>query len=553
MANRRLTGVLMLGVALSTSEAAAAAQAPSSGPVGIVRGRVVAADTNAPVPDATVVLEPLTPQTPTVRADVRNWWALRGSTPVDADGRFEIQSTSAGQFRLVATPPPSAMQYLQTRYPDPTVEEPLALSPGQIVDVVIALPRAAAIWGRVVDERGAPLSLISISAREVLTGDRLRPAEGLPPTLTSRTDDTGSFRLFGLRPGEYVIMAERMFPMPNRSADQTVVAYPPLYYPGRLSPSEAQRIAVRFGEEHGPIEFPLVHPRLRTIRGMLVDVNGAPVADAKLTLQKASSRFGETPLGIGRTTSDGSFELRQVPPGEYAISAFRYGTTREFAWTIVSGNDDIDGLVVRLQAGVGLEGLVIFEGIPPRSLLGLRVKPVESAGASQSPAVQVSDDGSFALEHLFGPTVIRIEGLPRWHLKRVTYGDKDITDEPTEFVEAGPNLRVVVSQQLSILTGTVTNDRGAASQAAVVLLAANAALRHERSTMTRLVTTDDAGRYRIEGVRAGHYLMLAARRDAVMLTDTTSAFFNVLAKYATPVVIGEREAKTLDLMLTTLK
>ncbi len=86
-----------------------------------------------------------------------------------------------GRYRLAVNPGVTAARYLPTRYPDPMSDDPspLDVAAGQVLDeVVIALPRAAAISGRVVDEHGSPMALVAIQAQEVLPGDRRRTALG---------------------------------------------------------------------------------------------------------------------------------------------------------------------------------------------------------------------------------------------------------------------------------------------------------------------------------------------------------------------------------------
>jgi hypothetical protein len=182
-----------------------------------IRGQVVAGDTNAPIRNAMVLLRP---------ADMSGtgWIGLPASPAirVDANGNFEFLGVATGRYRLIAEPGPSAARYLTGQYPDPASENalPLTVARDQVVEgIVIGLRRAAAIAGRVVDERGDPLAMVSVSVIESLPGERRRS-----PVLTQgrefrdRTDDTGAFRLFGLRPGEYILQAE-----PVRQAPIVVV------------------------------------------------------------------------------------------------------------------------------------------------------------------------------------------------------------------------------------------------------------------------------------------------------------------------------------------
>ncbi len=93
---------------------------------------------------------------------------------------------------------------------------------------------------------------------------------------------------------------------------------------------------------------------------------------------------------------DGAFEIRLVPPGDYALTAYKYGGGRqEFAWTPVSVSTDVEGVVLRLRSGVDVAGQVIFDTPPDGSLLSLRIRPLQGPGASQSAAIQVKDDASF--------------------------------------------------------------------------------------------------------------------------------------------------------------
>jgi hypothetical protein len=63
----------------------------------------------------------------------------------------------------------------------------------------------------------------------------------------------------------------------------------------------------------------------------------------------------------------------------------------------------------------------------------------------------------------------------------------------------------------------------------------------------KTVMTGSDGKYRLEGLRGGRYLAVATLRDDVMIMGTSGAYFEVLAKYGTPVTIDDGESKTLDL------
>jgi hypothetical protein len=179
---------------------------------------------------------------------------------------------------------------------------------------------------------------------------------------------------------------------------------------------------------------------------------------------------------------------------------------------------------------------------------------VGGTGSNRSPAVQPGADGSFALEHLFGPTLIRVDGLGAWHLKAVLQGGRDITDEQTEFTPGELPLRIILTRGgMAALSGVIVNARTTPTDAAIVLFSAKPDLRHTRSTMTKMAFASADGRYRVTGVRPGRYLAIAVPRDGVSPADLTSAYLDRLEKHATPVEIRGTESSTLDLRLTRLR
>ena len=169
----------------------------------VVRGRLVAADTSQPFRDATVSLQPLSAQPPAPGREAMDWMS-QATAVVDADGRFEFPNVRAGAYRIVATPAQTAMRYVQGFYPEASTDGPRSfrVSANQVpAEVVILLPRGAAITGRVVDEHGAPQSNVSVSVREALAGGRTRALTGQAPSPGGARTTTEASGSLVCRPG----------------------------------------------------------------------------------------------------------------------------------------------------------------------------------------------------------------------------------------------------------------------------------------------------------------------------------------------------------------
>ena len=153
----------------------------------VLRGVVVAADTGAPVR----------------RAQVRAASSESGDTRTtltDEQGRFDLRELAGGHYTLTASKGGFiTLQYGQRRPGEPGT--PVDLAAGRTIEkLVIGLPRGSVITGRIVDEFGEPLTGAQVQVLRYVwvSGARtLQPAGG-----ADRTDDQGTYRIFGLQPGE---------------------------------------------------------------------------------------------------------------------------------------------------------------------------------------------------------------------------------------------------------------------------------------------------------------------------------------------------------------
>ena len=158
----------------------------------VIRGRIVAADTGAPIRRA---------QVRAVSSDTRG---SRLAT-TDGQGRFEFRDLPAGRWELTASKAGFVTLRFGQRRPF-EAGRPVELGDAQIVERTdIALPRGAAITGRVFDEFGDAVAGARV---QVLRYQMVQGTRRLTPTgIGDQSDDTGAFRLFGLTPGDYYVSA----------------------------------------------------------------------------------------------------------------------------------------------------------------------------------------------------------------------------------------------------------------------------------------------------------------------------------------------------------
>src|SRR5262249_9088852 len=130
------------------------------------------------------------------------------TTSTGLDGRYEITDLPAGRYIVrVARNGYLGFQYGQRR---PLEQgKPLQVANKQVVDNIdFSLPRTSVIRGQITDELADPVAGVPVFAMRMAYFQgrrRLVPMGGGP---TTQTDDAGEYRISGLAPGTYFVMAQ---------------------------------------------------------------------------------------------------------------------------------------------------------------------------------------------------------------------------------------------------------------------------------------------------------------------------------------------------------
>jgi len=513
----------------------------------IIRG-VVTSDAGAPVR----------------RAQVRaNGSGMPGArvTTTDAQGRFELRDLPAGRWTVSASKPGFVTQRYGQRRPFETVS-PLEVADGQRVDANFSLLRGGVINGRVQDDLGDPVAnvRVMVQRRQMIEGRRRMVNVGV----TDETDDTGAFRLYGLAPGEYYVSATLRANPLEQPGDAS--GYAPTYYPGTGNANEAQQVPVAAGEEVS-IGFSLLAVRLVRISGTVVSQSGE-VGGGMVQLVSAGDTGGG-PIGAqgGGIQSDGSFTIANVAPGSYLLNARSGGrggrggrgvtidaTALEIgSLPITVGDGDVTGVTISMTRGASIAGTVVTEGTSQITLANLRVtaRQIRDAPGQSFNASGVSANGAFQLSTLTGTVALRVENVPsQWMVKSIVVGPTDVTDGAFELrgTEQLTNARIVLTDRVSELNGTVTVRNQEAKDSSVVVFAADAALWTFPTRFVRMARTDAQGHFTLRGLPGGTYLVAAV--DYLEEGEWQDPeFLERLREPATRVSVRDGETKTVGLQL----
>lgn len=321
---------------------------PTPAPRNFLAGRIVG-ESGEPLPEVAVSL---LPRGPGIRFGPSPYM-----TVTDEGGNFRIEGLDPGLYEVFAQIPGFVNET------DLTTGRSLGpYRPGD--NVVVRLVKGGVVTGMVTDSQGQPIPALSVRAVRVRDLDGGTPPSPFAALGEARTDDRGIYRIYGLRPGLYVVYAGGAggapFPFGGGSGEVTT------FYPSGTRDTAAE-VAVRSGQEASGLDIRLRDDPGRRVTGT-VEAPAGSVGDfgisINLTYASTSMPAGAsffTPNGLG----DRSFSFEAIADGEYDLQATlngREGTMLASAPQRVSVRGaDVTGLKLTLVPFASASGTVRFE------------------------------------------------------------------------------------------------------------------------------------------------------------------------------------------------
>ena len=444
----------------------------------------------------------------------------------DADGHFRIENVLPGRYRIFLERTGFVGVNGRGLKSDTNVFTVQAGRP--VEDLVFRMLPTAVISGRITDEDGDPMSGVRVLALKKVPGKATREGAG-----TEATNDLGEYRLAGLFPGQYWIVAmpppdfrdyekqqEKSAPGDNQSAPQTDTRYVPTYYPGTYDAMQAAAVTLKAGDEM-PVNFTLVPARTYRVRGTVTGVSAGQKPVVEL-FPKAGDSIRASANEIG---PDGQFEVRGVAPGSYVLRAGAGTGTQSLTArqdvSVVAA--DVEGLKLAPLPAFTLSGHLHLEGSAPGDLTQYAVN-LRLAELPEDPGFFMSQDlfgmnasvdrlGNFEWKDVNpGAYVVQVyggEGQGSFFLKSVKLGERNIE---TGFTASGSaTLDLVVSSKGGIVEGAVVeknvdNDQPVAN---ATVVAVPEEKYRKLSDRFGIGSTDQHGRFTIRGLAPGSYTLYA--------------------------------------------
>lgn len=441
----------------------------------------------------------------------------------DYEGNYRLVGLPAGRFSVTPlTPtmvgPPNSTYGGIGRF--------IILGEGETVENIdFSLTRAGVITGRVTDADGKPV---------VEERVQLMPADNTGGNYfvmysnpyMYQTDDRGIYRIYGLPPGRYLLSVglsqdESM----ARGGNVRRAYYQRTFYPGETDRQKAVAVEVAEGSEVKDVNIRLGRPSQSfSVSGRVLDAEtGRPLPNLVIGYgafdpqQKAMSGYT---YGQYRTNARGEFRVQAVVPGRYAVFVWSENESYSDPVPFELKDADVTGIEIKLKRGATLTGAIQFEGITDKAAraklskitLGASVQ-TSGLGPPVDTQATVEPDGSF-----------RLTGLPPGRVQLFMYDfqiQKNIRLLRVEHNGAAqPNgidvtqgaqitdVRVVFEYGSASIVGQTRFENGTLPEGARIFVSVHKAGEDENSQPVTYAQADARGRFVVEGLVAGDYLVI---------------------------------------------
>jgi hypothetical protein len=308
---------------------------------GSISGRVVT-DNGQPLPNASVYVQAV------------NGRSMNEPAITERDGTFQVSGLQPGSYTIHV----SLTAYVSASF-DP---ESVPRKQYKVGDSdTFTLIKGGVITGAVTTAAGDPVVSIGVRARMIrdAKGKRVRSMVIFPE---SSTDDRGIYRIYGLPPGTYVVMAGGNYDhsaTPRSAFDNDL----PTYAPSSTRDTAAE-ISVRSGEETTNIDIRYRGESGRIVSGFARRSSASAIPGLNVHLTSAADT-PELNLYYYQQSTSAGFVFFGMPDGDYYLIAQSHLEGGELevsaAKLIKVRGADIEGIELTARPMASITGRVVLE------------------------------------------------------------------------------------------------------------------------------------------------------------------------------------------------
>jgi hypothetical protein len=390
------------------------------------------------------------------------------SRKTDENGYFRITGLPAGRYV------PMLLSLGNSISAEGLVRDRMIhIAEGEIIDNVdIELTPGVVITGRVTGSDDRPLVEEPVELWKFDNNGTLHhwSTPAIRKMLT--TDDRGVYRIFGLPKGRYILSA-------GGYSKGDIGYFQKTYHPNVTDQSQAKVVEIGEGEEATGVDINVAEvKKTYHLFGRVVNAeDGHPVSSATVRIG-FSSRDARNADGRGisdsRSNSKGEFQLSNVPPGKYVVSAVIDSEPDSVLYSepvICEVSDsDVNGIEIKVRRGGSISGVVVIDDTNPSELGQIGVITCFFFSVEGRPGELISQ--YFKMVGVAPNGSFKVEGVPKGKLRILTRPpvggfesaliriERDGVPQPGDSIEVGAgehisNFRIVTAIRYVSLRGEI--------------------------------------------------------------------------------------------------
>ncbi len=430
----------------------------------------------------------------------------------DDEGKFSFPDVPAGNYMVSAEKAGYLRAVFMTKEARAPMA-PLAVKPGASLDkLTLYLQPHAVLVGRVVDEQGEPLERAMVQVIVPRNG-QLMPQFGGP------TNDLGEFRIAGLMPGKYYLVAQRQEAGPQRGKQ----GYQATFYPSAADFTSATPIELKAGQTSAPAQISLRRGNVFRVTGRVTGSWNRDQMSRVNMMPRRSTGSGQVTTfnwggGGGNVKPDGSFEIVGVSPGDYNVTLLSYGNGRPVELgrvPITVAQADLEDISLPVQPPLNVRGKIRVEGEGEVVLEGTSISLYPSEGGMGMAQGRADASGAFTLMDVGRmPHRFNFRPIPNTYVKRILVGERDVTLAGVDFSSGATEFEIVLGTKPARLQGRVSRESDKQAPGRVILLPEGVSLADRSYLMLPgiqgFANVDQEGAFEFGGLPPGKYRLLAA-------------------------------------------
>ena len=532
-----------------------------------IDGRVTDAISGTPVRRASVTLRP-------IRGTAKSYIAASS-----VDGAFVFNSVDPGSYRIFLEKP----GYLSQEYGSKTFQfggEAISVAAGDKKTGIEfkAMPQSV-LTGKVIDDDGEPVPQASVVATQKTKWNRQASGRN------GNTNDIGEFRIAGLNPGRYILVANAFNHLVmvskamNGLLNRTVMIdgvprqigstttnqvkqeedYSPTFFPSATEETAASIIELGPGQQIDNLVIRMRKTAIYSIRGTAKYSGSAPVGEQGTQLQLIPKDPMRQGRGFGARQAsatvmkDGSFEFSAIAPGSYFLGAIRVDLGQfPLGLMPVEVNGNLENITFGYGDPSQLSASVVWEdNAETKPITGYLMLSEKSLGNAATPTMQIKDgkiEKPVSLPP--GSYTVRFQSTSLGaYVKRITdRGGVDLGAIITVPDAASFEVVVVVSTKTANLEGTVTG--GEKGVKTVVLIPEKPG--QNAQVYMRSIATNASGSYKLERIVPGSYKLFAFAEDIPNSAFLNSELPQLLENKGISITLKESDKETKDVPVTVI-